>query len=59
MVNCLTCNPRVLGSSRTGSFGFFVGVLKAKTLKSPSLVLVKARKDMNIVSCRRDITGAA
>ena len=27
-----------------------------KTLQSPSLVLVKPRKDMNNVSCRRDIT---
>ena len=27
-----------------------------KTLQSPSLILVKARKDMNNVSCRRDMT---
>ena len=27
-----------------------------KTLQSPSLVLVKPRKDMNKVSCRRDMT---
>ena len=36
--------------------GFFVGVSLGKTLQSPSLVLVKPRKDMNNVSCCRDIT---
>ena len=42
-------------SSHTGS-SFFVGVSSVKTLQRPSLVLVKPRKDMNNVSCRRDIT---
>ena len=36
--------------------GFFVGVSLRKTLKSPSLVLVKPREDMNNVSCRHDMT---
>ena len=39
VVKCLTRNPGVLGSSRTGSSGFFVGVSLGKTLQSPSLVL--------------------
>ena len=56
VVMCLTRNPEVLGLSRTGSSGFFVGVSLDKMLQSPSLVLVKPRKDMNNVSCRRDMT---
>ena len=36
--------------------GFFVEVSLVKTLQSPSLVLVKLRKDMNNVSCCRDMT---
>ena len=57
VVKCLTRNPGVMGLSRTGSSGFFfVGVSFSKTLQSPSLVLVKPRKDMNNVSCCRDIT---
>ena len=52
VVKCLTRNPGVLGSSRTGSSGFFTGVSLGKTLQSPSQVdlLVKARKDMNNVA---------
>ena len=56
MVECSTRNPGVLVSIRPGSSGFFVGVSLGKTLQSPSLVLVKPRKDMNNVSCRRDMT---
>ena len=55
-LKCLTRNQGVLGLSRTGSSGFFVGVSLGKTLQSPSLVLVKLRKDMNNVSCHRDMT---
>ena len=55
VLKCLTRKPGVLGSSRTGSSEFFVGVSFGKTLQSPSLVLVKPRKDMNNVSCRRDM----
>ena len=53
MVKCLTRNPEVLGSSHTGSSGFFVGVSLGKTLQNDSLVLVKSSIDMNNVSCRR------
>ena len=56
VVKCLTRYPGVLGSNRTGSFGFFVRVSLGKTLQSPSLVLVKPRKEMNNVCCRRDST---
>ena len=52
----LTYNPGVLGSSCTGSCGFFVGVSADKTLQSLSLVLVKPRKDMNYVICRSGMT---
>ena len=56
VVKCLTLNPGVLGLSGTGSSGLFVGVSLGKTLQSPSLVLVKPRKDMNNVSCCSDMT---
>ena len=57
VVKCSTHNPGVPGSSCTGSsVFFFVGVSLGKTLESPSLVLVKPGKDMNSVSCRRDMT---
>ena len=56
VVKCLTRNPEVLGSSRTGSSVFFVGMSLGKTLQSPSLVLVKPRKDIKSVSCRHDMT---
>ena len=36
-------------------FFFFVSVSLGKALQNPSLVLVKSRKDMNNVSCRRDM----
>ena len=53
VVKCLTRNPVVLGSSRTGTFGVSLG----KTLRSPCLVLVKSRKYMNNVTCHHDMTG--
>ena len=56
VVKCLTRNSGVLGSSPTGFSEFFVGVSLGKTLPSPSLVLVKPRKNMNNVSCGRDMT---
>ena len=56
VVKCLTRNPGVLGSSRTGSSGFFRGSVLGKDTSEPSLVLVKRRKDMNNVSCPRDMT---
>ena len=56
VVKCLTRNPRVLDSSRTGSSGFFRGSVHGQDTSEPSLVLVKSRKDVNNVSCRRDMT---
>ena len=53
VVKSLTCNPGILGLSRTGSSEFFLVVSLGKTLQNPSLVLVK---DMNNVSCHRDMT---
>ena len=41
---CLTRNPGVLGSSRTGSSGFFRGSVHGQETSEPSLVLVKPRK---------------
>ena len=56
VVKCLTCNPGVQGSSRIGSFWFFRGSVLGQDTSEPRLVLVKPRKDMNNVSCRRDMT---
>ena len=56
LVKCLIRNQGVLGSSRTGSSGFFVRVSLGKTIQRPRIALVKPRKDMNNVSCRRDMT---
>ena len=56
VVKCLTRNPGVLGSSRTGSSGFFRGSVLGQDTSEPSLVLVEPRKDMNNVSCRHDMT---
>ena len=56
VVKCLTCNPGVLGSSRTGPSGFFRGSVRGQDTSEPSLVLVKPRKGMYNVSCRRDMT---
>ena len=56
VVKCLTRNPGVLGSSLTGSSGFFRGSVLGQDTSEPSLVLVKPRKSMNNVSCRRDMT---
>ena len=44
VVKCLTRNPGVLGSSRTGSSGFFRGSVLGQDTSEPSLVLVKPRK---------------
>ena len=54
---CLARNPGVVCSSRTGSFGLFMGASLCKALQRHSQVLVKPRKDMINVSCCRDMTG--
>ena len=55
-VKCLSRDPVFLGSSRTGSSGYFHGSVLGQDTSEPSLVLVKPRKDMNNVSCRHDMT---
>ena len=55
VVKYLTRYPGVMGSSSTGSSGFFRGSVFGQDTSEPSLVLVKPRKDNN-VSCRRDMT---
>ena len=52
-VKCLIHNPGVIGLSCTGSFR---GNVLGQETSKPSLVLVRPRKDMNNVSCRRDMT---
>ena len=44
VVKCLTRNPGVLGSSLTGSSGYFRGRVLGQDTSEPSLVLVKTRK---------------
>ena len=56
VVKCLTRNPGVLGWSPSGSSGFFCWSVLGQDTSEPSLVLVKPRKDMDNVSCRRDMT---
>ena len=56
LVKCLTLNPGVMGSSRTGSPRIFVEMSSGNILHNPKLVLVKPSKDMNNVKCRPDIT---
>ena len=56
VVKCLTRNPGVRGSSRTGSSGFFRGSVLGQDTSDPSLVLRKPRKDMNNGDCGRDMT---
>ena len=56
VVTCFTRNPGALGSSRTGSSGFSFESVLGQDTSEPGLVLVKPRKDMNNVRCRRDIT---
>ena len=56
VVKCLTRNPRVLGSNRTGSSGFFRGSVLGQDASEPQPSTGKPRKDMNNVNCRRDMT---
>ena len=56
VIKCLTRNPGVLDSGRTGSSGIFHGSVLGQDTSEPSLVLVKPMKDMNNVICCRDMT---
>ena len=49
VVKCLTHNLGALGSSNHGSYGFIVKASIGKTLRSLSLVLVKPRKDKEMI----------
>ena len=46
----------VTQGSRFRASGFFRGSVLGQDTSEPSLVLFKPRKDMNNVSCRRDMT---
>ena len=54
MAQCLTHNPGVRAT--LDPLGFFRGSVLGQDTSEPSLVLVKPRKDMNNVSCCRDMT---
>ena len=59
VVNCLTRNPGVLGSSRTGilSVFFFRGSVPGQDTAEPHPSTGESqRKHMNKVSCRLDMT---
>ena len=56
VVKCLTRNPGVLGSSRTGSSGFFRGSVLGQDTSEPQPSTGETQEDMNNVSCRRDMT---
>ena len=55
LVNGYSRNNFSLEITHTGSSRLFVGVSLGKTLQTPSLVLVKPRKDMNNISCCHDM----
>ena len=56
VVKCLTRNPGVLGSSRTGSSGFFRGSVLGQDTSEPQPSTGETQEGMNNVSCRRDMT---
>ena len=56
VVKSLTHNPGVLGSSRTGSSGFFHGRVLGQDTSEPQPSTGETQEDMNHVSCRCDIT---
>ena len=56
VVKCLTCNPGVLGSSRTRSFGFFCRSVLGQDTSEPQPSTGETQEDMNNVSCHRDMT---
>ena len=56
VVKCLTCNPGVLGSSRTGSSGLFRGSVLGQDTSESQPSTGETQEDMNNVSCRLDMT---
>ena len=56
VVKCLTPNPGVLGSSLTGSSGFFRGSVLGQDTSEPQPSTGETQESMNNVSCRRDMT---
>ena len=56
VVMCLTHNPGVLGSSCTLSSEFFRGSVPRQDTSEPQPSTGETQKDMNKLSCRRDIT---
>ena len=56
VVKCLTRNPGVLGSSHTGSSGFFRGSVLGQDTSEPQPSTGEAQEDMNNVNCRREMT---
>ena len=56
VVECLTRNPGVLGSSRTGSTRFFHGSVLGQDTSEPQPSTGETQEDMNNVSCHRDMT---
>ena len=56
VVKCLTRNPGLLGSSRTGSSGFFRGSVLGQDTSEPQPSTDETQEDMNNVSCSRDMT---
>ena len=56
VVKCLTHNPGVQGSSRTGSSGFFSQECPWARHFRAQPSTGETRKDVNNVSCRRDMT---
>ena len=56
VVEYLTRNQGVLGSSSTGSTGFFRGSVLGQDTSEPQPSAGETQDDMNNVSCRRDMT---
>ena len=52
----VTHNPGVLGSSHTGSSGFFHGSVLGQDTSEPQPSTGETHEDVNNVSCRRDMT---
>ena len=56
VVECLSRNPGVLGSSLTGSSGFFRGSVLGQATSEAQPSTGETQQDVNNVNCRRDMT---